>query len=146
MWRALPRGERDDIVAELRESLQSRIEAREQAAGRPLGDDEMSSLLREFGHPLVVAARYGKGDCLLPAALVPHYKVVLLSTLVFIALLHASLWTVRAVQSGSVPLAIGDSVPGAAMALLAAFTVITLVFMALGKHIGADSRCGARSG
>jgi hypothetical protein len=35
--------------------IASRIEDREESLGRPLGEKEVSALLREFGHPLVVA-------------------------------------------------------------------------------------------
>ena len=57
----LPRGQRDDIVAELRDTILSRKEEREAALGRPLTSDEIEALLREIGHPVVVAARYGEG-------------------------------------------------------------------------------------
>ena len=49
---------RDDIVAELRDEIMTRIEARESELGRPLTADETQQLLRDFGHPIVVAARY----------------------------------------------------------------------------------------
>ena len=52
----LPRGSNaDDILAELRDVIANRIEEREDALGRPLDEKEVGALLREFGHPLVVA-------------------------------------------------------------------------------------------
>lgn len=57
----LPTAGREGIVAELREALTSRVEARQEELGRPLTDAEMESMLRETGHPLTVAARYGAG-------------------------------------------------------------------------------------
>ena len=57
----LPKAQRDDIVAELRDMILTRVEAREEELGRPLTDDEVEAVLREIGHPLVVAARYGEG-------------------------------------------------------------------------------------
>lgn len=54
----LPRAQRDDITAELRDIILSRIEAREAALGRPLSDDEIEEELRAVGHPILVAARY----------------------------------------------------------------------------------------
>ena len=56
----LPRDQRDDITAELRDVLMTRArgEARP-TLGRPLTRKEDEELLRDFGHPLVVAARYG---------------------------------------------------------------------------------------
>ncbi len=62
----LGKDQREDIVAELRDTLLTRFEEREEALGRPLTDDEREAILRDMGHPLVVAARYGKG---------PHHLV-----------------------------------------------------------------------
>ena len=53
--------QREDVIAELRDDLMSRIEAREAELGRTLTDDETEAVLRELGHPLAVAARYGAG-------------------------------------------------------------------------------------
>jgi len=57
----LPKLQREDIVAELRDTILTRIEAREAELGRPLTDDEIETVLREIGHPLVIAARYREG-------------------------------------------------------------------------------------
>jgi hypothetical protein len=57
----LPQGEREDIIAELRDLILSRFEAKEEELGRDLTDDEREAILREIGHPLVVAGRYRKG-------------------------------------------------------------------------------------
>lgn len=57
----LPQAERDDIIAELRDAIQTRMEDREEALGRPLTEAEEEAVLREVGHPLTVAARYGSG-------------------------------------------------------------------------------------
>ncbi|WP_428151823.1 hypothetical protein [Brevundimonas sp.] len=66
--------ERDDIVAELRDLILSRVEAREEALGRVLTDEEREGILKEIGHPLVVAARYRKGpDSLIGPELFPYW-------------------------------------------------------------------------
>lgn len=57
----LPAASRDDVVAELRDDIMSRVEAREEELGRTLSDDEVEAILREIGHPLAVAARFGSG-------------------------------------------------------------------------------------
>ena len=57
----LPAAGRDDVTAELRDDIMSRIEARQAALGRDLTDNEVEVILREIGHPLVVAARFGSG-------------------------------------------------------------------------------------
>jgi hypothetical protein len=57
----LPATSREDVTAELRDDIMSRIEARQTALGRDLTDDEVEATLREVGHPLEVAARFGSG-------------------------------------------------------------------------------------
>lgn len=54
----LSKDQAEDIVAELRDEILARKEDREEAPGRPLVEAELEVLLREVGHPLVVAARY----------------------------------------------------------------------------------------
>jgi hypothetical protein len=54
----LPAKQRDDITAELRESIRSAVEEREREQGRALTDAELNEVLRGFGHPLLVAGRY----------------------------------------------------------------------------------------
>jgi hypothetical protein len=139
--RALPRAGRDDILAELREALLSRVEERERAEGRPLSDDEVDGLLRELGHPLAVAGGYSHPGGLIPAALVPFYRRVLEWTIAFIASVHVALCLGRMLTDESVGQAIARSLPGMVVAMLAAFTAITLVFMGLGRH--APERAGS---
>ncbi|MFN3814977.1 HAAS signaling domain-containing protein [Brevundimonas sp.] len=62
----LPAAGREDVIAELRDALMSRMEDREAALGRPLTEAEEEAVLREMGHPLAVAARFGAG---------PHHVV-----------------------------------------------------------------------
>ena len=63
----------DDIVAELRDVIASRIEDREEALGRPLTRDQTSELLRDLGHPLTVAGRYGSQQWLIGPEIFPFY-------------------------------------------------------------------------
>ena len=70
----LPQDERADIIAELRDLILSRFEAKEEELGRALTEDEQEAILREIGHPLVVAARYRKGpDSLVGPELFPYW-------------------------------------------------------------------------
>jgi len=54
----LPKDKAEDIVAELRDEILARKEDREAVLGREMTEAELEVLLREIGHPLVVAARY----------------------------------------------------------------------------------------
>ena len=54
----LPKDQAEDITAELRDEILARMEDREAALGRGLNAEEAEALLREVGHPLVVASRH----------------------------------------------------------------------------------------
>jgi hypothetical protein len=56
----LPKGpQQEDILSELSEHLQSRIDEEEDALGRPLTEVEQEALLSQHGNPAIVAERYG---------------------------------------------------------------------------------------
>lgn len=57
----LPRAQQDDIIAELSENLRAQMEDEAEARGRPLLDAEQAAILKRFGNPMTVAARY-RGD------------------------------------------------------------------------------------
>ena len=57
----LPKSQRDDIAAELAANLQSEIDDRAEALGRPLDDAEIAAILKQHGPPILVASRY-RGD------------------------------------------------------------------------------------
>jgi len=70
----LPTDKREDITAELRDALMERVEAREAELDRSMTETETEALLREFGHPLSVAARYRGGpDHLIGPELFPYW-------------------------------------------------------------------------
>lgn len=73
----LPKAQREDIVAELRDLLLNRIEEKEEALGRPLTDKEREAVLKDFGHPLAVAGRYGPQQNLIGPTVYPFYMFAL---------------------------------------------------------------------
>src|SRR5450432_785589 len=54
----LPKKQRADIAAELAANLQSEIDDRAAALGRPLTEPEIAALLKQHGSPILVASRY----------------------------------------------------------------------------------------
>src|SRR5262245_53591703 len=56
--RLLPRRERSDVAVELRSLLSEELQARAKAAQRPPDESLALALVREYGHPSEVAARY----------------------------------------------------------------------------------------
>lgn len=89
----LPAAEREDIVAELRDLILSRVEAREEELGRALEEAEIEAILREVGHPLVVAARYRKGpDSLIGPELFPYWLFGMKAGLIILAVVQGLLF------------------------------------------------------
>lgn len=81
----LPAAQRQDIVAELRDVLMSRIEEKEAQQGRPLKKDDLEALLNGFGHPLAVAGRYGPQRALIGVELYPYWLFALKAALAIAA-------------------------------------------------------------
>jgi hypothetical protein len=85
----LPKGQKDDILAELSEDLRATIAEREDALGRPLARDELAELLKHRGHPLIVATAYIPQRSLIGPALFPIYVFVLKT----VGLIFVGPWT-----------------------------------------------------
>jgi hypothetical protein len=73
----LPAAEQDDIITELGDDIRAQFEEREAALGRPLTEDEEAALLKPFGRPLLMAARYRPRQFLIGPALFPYYWTAL---------------------------------------------------------------------
>jgi hypothetical protein len=68
---------RDDIVRELAEDIRTQVADREAELGRGLTEPEQEALLKQFGHPLTLATRYGPQRYLIGPALFPVYWMTL---------------------------------------------------------------------
>ena len=93
--RNLPARDAHDIVAELRDLLIARAEDQQEEKGTV----DWSALLRDFGHPLVIAARYRKQQWLISPDLFPFYLhflkmivVIVLAVVTGLALVRGALW------------------------------------------------------
>jgi hypothetical protein len=74
---ALPAERRDDIIRELAEDIRAQVADREEELGRPMTEPEQETLLKQFGHPLALATRYGPQRHVIGPALFPVYWMVL---------------------------------------------------------------------
>jgi hypothetical protein len=124
----LPRGQQDDIIDELSDSIQSRFEDEETSLGRPLAEEEQVAILRSLGHPMAVAARYRGdersvrfGSQLIGPELFPTYLMVLRINLAITLIIGA----VALVASGSITSAIA----GVIVPFVIQFTLVTLIFI-----------------
>ena len=135
----LPAGQRDDIVNELSENIHSQIEDKESELGRPLNEAEVRAILKQLGHPLVVASRYRQdqrsvafGRQWIGPVLFPFYIKVLsfnlgitgIVILIVLAALFASGHSVTVVNTLSALL----------YQFLIQFGVITLIFTIADRH------------
>ncbi|MBO9557016.1 MAG: hypothetical protein J7515_00325, partial [Caulobacter sp.] len=85
----LPKDQREDIVAELRDTLLNRMEEKEAELGRRLTPKEQEAVLRAFGHPIAVAGRYGAARTLIGPELYPFYMFAVKGLLIVAAAVTA---------------------------------------------------------
>lgn len=73
----LPRRTQQDILRELSDDILTQIEEKEVALGRALTEAEQEEVIKRYGHPIVVAARYGRTQYLIGPSMFPVYWLVL---------------------------------------------------------------------
>ncbi|MEO6215013.1 MAG: hypothetical protein ABIO86_03195 [Sphingomonas sp.] len=128
----LPSAKADDIIAELRDELVTRQEDREEALGRPLSADEISALLKEFGHPLVVASRYRKQQWLIGPDVFPFYLFVMRIVVMIIVAVMLVVGIGNALFGDHDPIrAVAQTIAGLWTSLLLNVAIVTLVFAVL---------------
>jgi hypothetical protein len=136
----LPKGQQQDIIAELSEDLHSQIEEKETALGRSLNETEIDDILKQRGRPVLVANRYLPQRSLIGPVLFPIYLFVLKIIALFYLLpwilvwigmmLFSSPYRVEHTSSGWLG-AIGSAWSAWWFILLGALGVVTPVFAAL---------------
>jgi hypothetical protein len=129
----LPQRHRADITAELRDVLQSQVEEREAALGRPLRREEVEDLLQAFGHPLVVAGRYRSVQQLIGPQVFPFWWATVRAALAITAGVYFVAFMVNVIGLGGMT---ARTMPDLVEALVYVFGVVTLVFLALERFGG----------
>ncbi|HZZ36408.1 MAG TPA: hypothetical protein VFE03_11825 [Caulobacteraceae bacterium] len=131
----LPAAQADDIIAELRDVLLTQREEEETRLGRPLNSGEVEALIKAFGHPLVVAARYGRRQYLIGPEIYPFYAFTLKAVLLIVSAVLVTLAIAGVVFS------VGDPGKVIARAWGAIWTagfvatgVITVIFAAMERY------------
>jgi hypothetical protein len=135
----LPEAQRDDIVRELSENLHAQIEDKETELGRPLHDAEIEEILKQHGHPMVVASRYNLekrsvafGPELVGPVVFPFYIRVLKFNLGISAVV---LFIVAiALFFGGHRMTAGDLIPAIFYQVAIQFAVVTAIFAAADRH------------
>jgi hypothetical protein len=132
----LPPASRADVIAELRDTLLSKLEALEVERGQSVEQGDIEAMLRAFGHPLVVANRYRAHRELIGPEVYPFYVVTLQAVfglVLFVHIVGAALSAAGAFAISSMLDRLWDSlVPG----FLTAFAIVTIVFIVIDRAGG----------
>jgi hypothetical protein len=135
----LPEAQRDDIINELSENLRSQIEDQETGLGRRLTDAEVEAILKQHGHPLVVAGRYRQdhrsvafGRQWIGPTLFPFYVRVLKFNLGLTSLILIGVFVALLASGQSITLL--NTLPEFLYSFLIQFTIITVIFAAADQH------------
>jgi hypothetical protein len=135
----LPEAQREDIVNELGENLRSQIEDKEATLGRPVSEAEVEAMLKQHGHPLIVAGRYRQdqrsvafGRQWIGPVLFPFYVRVLkfnlgLTSFVLLVVFTALFLSGQAISLSSI-------FPAFMWQFLIQFGVLTLIFSLADRH------------
>jgi hypothetical protein len=127
--RSLPAAKAGDIVAELRDVLATRQEDREEALGRPLTEDETAAMLKDFGHPLVVASRYRPQQWLIGPDVFPFYWFVMRIVVLVIVGIDIATGVARVIFGNQPALQVLAQTFGSiSMSLLINVGVLTVIF------------------
>ncbi len=139
--RNLPSAKADDITAELRDVLLARAEDREESLGRPLTEEEWEALLVEFGHPLVVAARYREHQWLIGPELYPFYLyfMKLIGGLVVLGMVLAGVVKAALHQGEPGPLIV-DFMGSLWWSVAATIGSVTIVFALIERYGGVQKQ------
>ena len=132
----LPVSRREDVTAELRDALMTLRDEQEGELGHPLTQEEDEGLLRDIGHPVLVAAHYQHQQCLVGPELYPVYIFTLKFVLVIIAVVAVVFGIVTAIaSSGAAGAAVGRTLAIASTGAFGAVGAITLIFAALQQRL-----------
>lgn len=129
----LPPTRRRAVMQRLREDVQ------EMLAGASDPED-IRQRLRRFGRPPAVAARYAGCSHVIPGILAPSYYVVVVATFAGLLMVNLSLAIPQRVHGRGWLESVGNAGMNALSALPLAFSIVTLVFIALGYWIQRHGR------
>jgi hypothetical protein len=141
--RRLPAETAKDIVAELREALEARIEARAAELGRPPSTDDVADVLKAFGHPVVAASRYSGNDYVIGPKYYPwfwHVQRIAVGAAFVIAF---GIVVLRGLGEDDVMRLAARGGSGALQAAMIAFAVVTALFIAA-ERAGLDLKWADR--
>jgi len=136
----LPRSAQRDIIAELSDDIRTRMDDRESTLGRPLTAGEQEAIVADFGHPALLAGRYGPRRRLIGPEIFPFYWLVLRLALVVGVAVHVTV-TMTMLAQGRADQAIRQATQVLPVVAFIQFGIITLIFALLDNY-GVLARVG----
>lgn len=137
----LPRRNRSDIEAEIRSTLEDMLDERKQADG-PADEATVMELLKEYGSPREVAAKYKTHPYLIGPRLFPIFEVVVrivFAVVASVSLIGLGIGLSKTGLTGPAFVStMGDWFGGLLSGLIAAFGNIVLVFAIIERTKAAD--------
>src|ERR1700694_3942615 len=85
----LPLGRQDDIIAELRANMESQLEDKESALGRPMTLGESEDWLRQMGSPIQLALQYQHQQYLIGPSIYPMYLFVIRTAFLWATIIYS---------------------------------------------------------
>lgn len=135
--RRLPKEAAKDIVAELREALEAKLEARESETGHPPSADDVADMLKGLGHPAIVATRYSGRDHLIGPRLYPWFWDAVRAGVGIVVAISLVLLCIRALASDEPMRFVMRSIDEVLEGAIFTFGLIAVVFIIL-ERTGAD--------
>lgn len=131
---ALPESRREEITRELRANVLDKLEAIAEEKGREPTEEEVSTVLKNLGHPQKVAGSFLTGQQLVSAELFPFYKQTLHYGLIIVFILALIQLGTHLLNSGN--LSIANLFYEMAHKGLIMFASVTGVFYLLSNPVG----------
>jgi hypothetical protein len=129
--RYLPEEQQSDIIAEISDAIQSQFEEREGTLGRPLTGDEQAAIIRAYGHPKVVAARYGTPRYLIGPDVFPFYWYTLKLVLIVVLAAELAFALIGGLLTGNPLHVFEDGVGVMWQSIFIVIGIITVIFSAM---------------
>ena len=140
----LPTGQREDIIRELSEDIQSEMEDKESELSRPLTEAEQLELLKRRGTPLQVAAGYSQnkgtlafGPQLIGPVLFPFYARVLLFNLGLTFVIVGAIFA--AIALSGQPIRLSELFSNILLQIAVQLAAVTTIFTLVERHLDSHS-------
>jgi hypothetical protein len=129
----LPRAQQNDIIKELSEDVHSRLDDLQAELGRPPNAAEQERLIKSYGHPALLAGRYGPRRQLVGPEMFPFYWFVLRLALSTAILVHA-ITAAALFASGTPAVEAAQGLLRLVPVAFIVFGVVTIVFSLLDRY------------